>query len=110
PTHPELLDWLAVEFVKSGWSLKHIHRLILTSATYQQSSQATAAAPASDGANRLLSHFNRRRLEGETVRDSLLAVSGRLSSSMGGPGVFPPLPAEVLRETKAWTASANEAD
>ncbi len=110
PTHPELLDWLAVEFVEAGWSMKHVHRLMLLSATYQQSSQPSPAALAKDPANRLLSHWSRRRLEGEIVRDSLLAVSGRLNREMGGRGVFPPLPAEALQGTKAWTVSPNPAD
>jgi hypothetical protein len=83
PTHPELLDWLATEFVGSGWSIKHMHRLMLRSATYQQS---TSRRQANDPDNRLLGHMNRLRLEGEAVRDSLLAVSGGLDRRMGGPG------------------------
>jgi hypothetical protein len=110
PTHPQLLDWLAVEFVEAGWSIKHVHRLILESATYQQSAEASPAALAKGPENRLLSRWPRLRLEGEVVRDSLLAASGRLNRTMGGRGVFPPLPEEALRGTKAWTASTNEAD
>jgi hypothetical protein len=83
PTHPELLDWLAAEFVGSGWSIKHMHRLMLRSATYQQSA---SGRPAKDPDNRLLGHMNRLRLEGEAIRDSLLAVSGRLDRRLGGPG------------------------
>src|SRR5262249_33355388 len=84
PTHPELLDWLASEFVDSGWSIKHIHRLMLGSATYQQS---TCVKQASDPENRLLCGVNRLRLEAEAIRDSLLAVSGRLDGRMVGPGM-----------------------
>jgi hypothetical protein len=83
PTHPELLDWLAMEFMASGWSIKHMHRLMLQSATYQQS---TAKQHSNDPDNLLLRHMNRLRLESEAIRDSLLAVSGRLDHRMGGPG------------------------
>jgi hypothetical protein len=94
PTHPELLDWLAAEFVRQGWSLKHLHRLILLSNTYRISS-------AHDGpdAGRKVGLFGRwrqRRLEAEGVRDSMLAVSGRLNRQSGGPGIYPRLPAAVL--------------
>src|SRR6202022_1224801 len=102
PTHVELLDWLATELVASGWSLKHMHRLMLTSATYQQSCKASAAALAKDPDNRLLSRMNRLRLEGEVIRDCLLAVSGRLNTKFGGPGVFPPLPPEMAGNVKGW--------
>ena len=78
PTHPELLDYLAARFIESGWSMKAMHRLIMLSATYQQSSSASAASLAKDPENRLLGRMNRRRLEAEAIRDSLLAVSGRL--------------------------------
>jgi hypothetical protein len=83
PTHTELLNWLAMEFVGSGWSIKHVHRLMLQSATYQQS---TARRQPNDPENLLLGHVNRLRLESEAIRDSLLAVSGRLDHRMGGPG------------------------
>jgi hypothetical protein len=110
PTHPELLDWLAVEFVESGWSIKHLHRLMLQSATYQQSAECSPGTVKLDPENRLFSRWSRRRLEGEIVRDGLLAVSGRLNRSMGGRGVFPPLPAEAIEGTKAWTTSPLEDD
>jgi hypothetical protein len=110
PTHPELLDWLATELVAGGWSLKHIHRLMLTSATYQQSSKASPATVARDPGNRLFSRMNRLRLEGEVVRDSLLAISGRLNRKFGGPGVGPPLPPEMAGAVKGWTVSADPAD
>jgi cytochrome c553 len=87
PTHPELLDWLASEFMRSGWSLKRLHHLILTSRVYQQSSRRNAAAESLDPDNRLLSRMNVRRLEAETLRDALLAVSGRLNTRAGGPSV-----------------------
>ncbi len=88
PTHPELLDWLADEFVKSGWSIKHMQRLILLSATFQQSSVPRAEAAKVDADGRLLWRFPPRRLEAEAIRDSLLAVSGTLDLKMGGPGFY----------------------
>jgi len=86
PTHPELLDWLAREFVAHGWSMKHLHRLIVLSATYRQGHAIDAAAIAKDADCRLLWRFPPRRLEAEAIRDSMLAVSGRLNLEMGGPG------------------------
>ncbi len=88
PTHPELLDWLAGELISSGWSLKHIHRLILTSAAWQQASADDAAKNAIDSENRFLWRRVPRRLEAESVRDSLLAVSGQLDRRMGGAGTL----------------------
>ncbi|MEM7233308.1 MAG: DUF1549 and DUF1553 domain-containing protein, partial [Planctomycetota bacterium] len=93
PSHPELLDWLAVEFVESGWSVKHIHRLIVTSSTYQQSAQASERARTLDPENRFLARANRLRLSAESIRDVALHASGRLSHRMGGPPVRPPQPA-----------------
>ncbi|MBC7819932.1 MAG: DUF1553 domain-containing protein, partial [Planctomycetaceae bacterium] len=90
PSHPELLDWLAAEFVDSGWSIKHLLRLMLTSRIFQLSSEASPAARERDPNNRLLSHANVRRLEAESLRDSLLFVSGRLDRRHEGLGV--PLP------------------
>ena len=95
PTHPELLDWLAHAFVESGWSVKQMHRLMLTSATYQQATETGSPAPAADPENRLLWHFNRRRLSAEEIRDGILLLSGRLSPDRGGPSVFPSLPADL---------------
>jgi hypothetical protein len=86
PTHPELLDWLADEFVASGWSIKHLHRLIMNSATFRQASAAHPAGLAQDADTRLLWRFPPRRLEAEAVRDAMLAVSGRLNLEMGGRG------------------------
>ena len=95
PTHPELLDWLAAEFVSSGWKVKRLHKLIMTSATYTQSSNAERGVPRSelrvphleDSENRLLWKQNRRRLEFEPLHDAVLAVSGQLDLKEGGPSV-----------------------
>ncbi|MBI3207491.1 MAG: PSD1 domain-containing protein [Candidatus Solibacter usitatus] len=96
PTHPELLDWLAHRFVEEKWSIKAMHRLLLTSATYRQSAENPAAQAAqSDPENKLLWKAARRRLEAEEIRDSVLAVSGRLNPERFGPSVFPPLPADL---------------
>lgn len=92
PTHPELLDFLAGEFVRSGWSLKTMHRLILSSNTYQQASRYREEAAEIDPDNLLFWRYPRRRLEGEIIRDAALAVSGLLNPKMGGPSVFPELP------------------
>jgi hypothetical protein len=86
PTHPELLDWLAVEFRDSGQSLKRLHRLILRSATYRQVSESHPEFAKTDADNRLLWRMNRQRLDAESIRDSVLAISGKLRSKMGGPG------------------------
>ncbi len=89
PTHPELLDWLASEFVARGWSLKAMHRLMLTSSAYRQASGDIAANNAVDAENRLVWRMPRQRIEGEIIRDQILAVAGRLDSAAGGPGVHP---------------------
>lgn len=86
PSHPELLDWLAAEFIRSDWSIKHLHRLMLTSATYGQSSLIRKQAQQVDADNRLLWRFPSRRVEAEAIRDSMLQVSGELNLEMGGPG------------------------
>ena len=86
PTHPELLDWLARRVLAEGWRLKPIHRLIVTSQAYRQSSEYRSEASAVDGDSRLLWRFPPRRLSGEEVRDAMLAVSGELDRAMGGPG------------------------
>jgi hypothetical protein len=96
PTHPELLDWLAGEFVHGGWRMKRMHRLIMLSNAYQMSSAATPSGLERDPANRLFWRFNMRRLAAEEVRDSILAASGQLNLKAGGPGVFPPIPKAVL--------------
>ena len=89
PSHPELLDTLAAEFIQSGWSLKSLHRKILLSAAYRQSSKHNSAAAAKDAGNRLLWRYTPRRLEGEAVRDAMLAVSGKLNTQAGGPSFRP---------------------
>ncbi|HEY7181885.1 MAG TPA: PSD1 and planctomycete cytochrome C domain-containing protein [Blastocatellia bacterium] len=96
PSHPELLDWLAVEFIESGWSIKHIHRLIVNSAVYRQSSKITPKLLEIDPYNRWLARAPRIRVESEIVRDVALAASGLLSKKIGGPSVFSPLPAGVM--------------
>lgn len=105
PSHPELLDWLAVDLVQNGWSLKRLHRMIVVSSTYRQALQVTDP---SDPENRLLAGMPRRRLAAEQIRDSLLAASGLLSRQMGGPSVFPPQPDGVMQlayGAPKWTAS-----
>jgi hypothetical protein len=92
PSHPQLLDWLASEFIQNGWSLKAMHRLIMTSSTYQQASVNNLAAARIDPGNRLLWRFPRQRLEGEAIRDSALSAAGLLNPKMGGPSVFPEVP------------------
>ncbi|MBA3442332.1 MAG: DUF1553 domain-containing protein [Pyrinomonadaceae bacterium] len=92
PSHPELLDWLAVEFMDRGWSLKNIHRLIVHSAVYRQSSKVTPEVYERDPYNRLLARGPRFRVEAEIVRDITLAASGLLNPKIGGPSVFPPAP------------------
>ena len=143
PSHPELLDWLAMELMQPGssrgneahsetrnvergtrkesqslltsaatpWSLKHIHRLIITSATYRQSSRARPELNLVDPNNKLLARQNRFRLDAEVVRDAALSASGLLSPKMGGPGVFPPIPDGVMslgQVKRAWTVSSGE--
>jgi hypothetical protein len=98
PTHPELLDWLATEFVERGWSVKKLHKLIVTSATYRQSSRVTPELLARDPENKLLARGPRVRLEAEQIRDSALKAAGLLSAKMYGPSVFPPQPPGVTTE------------
>ena len=124
PSHPELLDWLASEFIASGWSVKHMHKLMLMSETYQQSAVISdkssvissdardpglitsshttyhSEAQRIDPDNKLLWRMNRLRLEGEVIRDSLLAISGQLNLEMCGPGIFPPIPKEISKGSK----------
>ncbi|MCA9161123.1 MAG: DUF1553 domain-containing protein, partial [Planctomycetales bacterium] len=98
PSHPELLDWLAMEFVRSGWDIKQLHRLIVTSATYRQSSQATEEAHQRDPRNRLLSRGPRFRLRPQEIRDQALFVSGLLVEHVGGPSVKPYQPAGLWED------------
>ena len=116
PTHPELLDWLAVKFVESGWNIKAMHKLMLLSNTFQQAAD-NAATKDQDQENRWLSRFSRRRLEAEAIRDSILAASGRLNTQMGGPSVFPALPGDLADFARygrtgalMWEPNAKEED
>ncbi len=106
PTHPELLDWLTREFIRSGWSLKQMHRLILNSAVYQQSADFRKDAAEVDPDNRLLWAFPRQRLDGEEIRDSSLLVSGLLNPQTGGPSVFPELPEGMITPRGGWKLSS----
>ncbi len=111
PTHPELLDWLATEFVASGWRMKSMHRLIVVSAMYRQSSHREADVDAIDPENRLLARQSRLRLEAEAIRDSALMASGLWSPKIGGPSVFPFQHEGVMlnRATPAeWIASPGD--
>lgn len=111
PTHPKLLDWLSTEFMRLGWNQKQLHRLIVTSATYRQSSRVNAMLLEKDPRNRLLARQSRIRLEAESVRDVALAASGLLSKKMLGPGVYPPQPKGIYVVTqvaKQWPESQGE--
>jgi hypothetical protein len=112
PSHPELLDWLAVEFRRSGMSMKRLHRLIVTSAVYRQSTRISPELLARDSDNALLGCFPGVRLEAEIIRDSMLAAAGLLSQKMKGPSVFPPQPPGVSSEGAygplAWKESQGE--
>jgi hypothetical protein len=114
PSHPELLDWLAVEFMQRGWSLKRLHRLIVTSTTYQQSSRVTPEMYERDPYNRLLARGPRFRVDGEVVRDIELVASGLLNPRVGGPSVFPPAPDFLFVpptsfKEKSWKESTDQA-
>ncbi|MBL9173356.1 MAG: DUF1553 domain-containing protein [Verrucomicrobiales bacterium] len=109
PTHPELLDWLAREFVRDGWSLKRLHRLLLTSRAYRASASVSPDVLRADPGNELFSRFEMRRLTAEEIRDSTLQVSGTANARMFGPGVYITLPREVLASQsvpgKGWGES-----
>lgn len=96
PTHPELLDWLASEFIASGWRLKTMHKLIMTSNAYRMSAQSNPEFIKRDANNNLFWRFNMRRLTAEEIRDTVLWMTGKLNFKMGGPSIFPELPKEVL--------------
>ncbi len=102
PSHRELLDWLAVEFMESGWSMKKLHRLIVNSSTYKQSSAVTPEMLAKDPANRLLARGPRFRVEGEIVRDITLAASGLLNRKVGGASVYPPAPGFLFQPPSSY--------
>jgi hypothetical protein len=114
PTHPELLDYLANEFVQSGFSVKHVHRLILNSNAYRQaSSTVNAAAMEKDPENKLLWKFNRRRLEAEEIRDAMLAISGTLNEKQGGPSVIVPIDQTLvgaLYKPSQWAVTKDPAE
>ena len=124
PTHPELLDWLATELPQRGWSLKQVHRLIVTSSVYRTASRPDLQVDSSsaldqwrlltdsDPDNDLLGRMRRRRLEGEVLRDAMLAASGQLNDAAAGPGVRPPLPDEVVETLlkDQWPVTENAAD
>lgn len=102
PSHPELLDWLAVEFMEQGWSIKKLHRLIVNSATYRQSSKVTPEQLNRDPYNRLLARATRLRVEGEVVRDISLAVSGLLDPKVGGPAIYSPAPSFLFQPPTSY--------
>ncbi len=109
PTNPELLDYLAVDFVRDGWSVKKLQREILLSSVYRQSSAERADVAKADPDNKLLAVFPRKRLEAEEIRDSLLYASGELVDKVGGPPVFPPVPSN-LNAGNLWEKSSNVED
>ncbi len=112
PSHPELLDWLANQFVHDGWSVKKLHRLLVTSAVYRQSSTARPELALLDSDNRLFGRGPRHRLDAEMIRDGALEAAGILSKKQGGPGVFPPQPTSITTEgtygALAWVPSTGE--
>ena len=115
PLHPELLDWLATEFIQSNWSIKTLHRLIVTSSVYRQSSRATGETISSqyaekrDPENRLYWHFPQKRLPAESIRDAILLTSGILNRRMSGPGIKPPLPANFSKR-HGWDPSTDKGE
>ena len=111
PTHPELLDWLATELVAQKWSLKRLHRLIVTSATYRQASRIRPELASIDPNNKLLARQSRLRLDAEIVRDVGLSASGLLDTRVGGPSVFPPQPNGVMtlgQGKREWNPSSGK--
>jgi hypothetical protein len=111
PSHAELLDWLAVEFMDLQWSLKEMHRLIVTSRTYRQSSSERSELREQDPNNILLGRQQRLRLDAELVRDAALSASGLLSHKVGGPPVYPPIPDGVMnlgQVKRVWAVSKGE--
>ena len=115
PSHPELLDWLATRFVEGGWKIKPIHRMILLSSAYRQSSLSPIekAAAEEDSDDALLWKFNHRRLEAEEIRDAMLAVSGRLNLKQGGPSFLVPIDPELvlmLKRPQYWVATRDKSE
>ena len=115
PTHPELLDWLANQFVAGGWKMKPMHKLLLSSSTWKQAydSPSFTAAAAKDPENKLLWHWERRRLEAEEMRDSMLAVAGRLNLKMGGQSIMVPVDKELtnlLYKPSQWAVASDKSE
>jgi hypothetical protein len=115
PSHPELLDWLANRYVEGGWTMKPIHRMILLSSAYRQSGRSPIEKMAAekDSENKLLWKFSRRRLEAEEIRDSMLAVSGRLNPKTGGPSVMVRIDAELIKDLKRpqyWVPTRDKSE
>ncbi len=112
PSHPDLLDWLASELIVSGWSMKHLHKLMVTSAAFQRSAQLTPASASKDPVNRYLSRGPRFRLPAEMIRDNALAISGLLSEKMFGPPIMPYQPERIWRSVgrnqPKWVAAKDE--
>jgi hypothetical protein len=110
PSHPELLDWLAAEFVSRGWSVKAMHRLMLNSQLYQMSSNDNMADLAIDPENRYFWRMPRERLEAEILRDEILAVAGTLDRKLGGPCVFPFIPPDIVQGSshRTWNGKPDE--
>ena len=113
PVNPELLDYLANEFVASGWSVKHMQRLILLSNTYRQSSAADQTTADKDPEDRYVERFPRQRLEAEQIRDAMLSVSGRMNDRMGGPGVMVPIDktlVQALYKPSQWAPAKDPSE
>ncbi len=108
PSHPELLDYLANDFTSHGWDIKRLHKLILLSNTYRQSSANNELSAKEDAANKYLWRYDRERLEGEVIRDAALSVSGLLNAKVGGPSVFPELPEGAGKPRGGWKTSSGE--
>ena len=111
PTHPELLDWLAVEFMDRGWSIKEMHRLLMTSEAYRMASSFTHdASTAADAENNLLWRYRGQRLEAEILRDAIMTVSGGIVLTVGGPAIFPHIPSDILVQSDGkgfWCGSPD---
>jgi hypothetical protein len=108
PSHPELLDYLTNDFTSNGWDIKRLHKQILMSNTYRQSSANNEVSAKEDPANKYLWRYDRERLEGEVIRDAALSVSGLLNTKMAGPSVFPELPEGAGKPRGGWKVSAAE--
>ncbi|HYP12682.1 MAG TPA: PSD1 and planctomycete cytochrome C domain-containing protein [Bryobacteraceae bacterium] len=110
PSHPELLDWLAVEFMQNGWSVKHMHRLVMNSESYQMSSDDISENLQLDRENRLWWRMPRNRLEAEAIRDQILAVAGSLDKTLGGPGVYPYIAPELYQSStgRKWPGKPDD--